>query len=83
MTSPKPDARSLHAQETSALLALGLPLVGSHLAQMSIHVSDILMLGWYDITSLAAASVAAARDPDGALVIGPGRCHLFALAVSW
>ena len=58
MTSPKPDARSLHAQETSALLALGLPLVGSHLAQMSIHVSDILMLGWYDITSLAAASVA-------------------------
>nr|WP_102110381.1 MATE family efflux transporter [Kandeliimicrobium roseum] len=36
-----------------AVLALGLPLVGSHLAQVSITLTDALMLGWYDVTALA------------------------------
>jgi MATE family, multidrug efflux pump len=44
--------------ETRALLALGLPLVGSHLAQMAIGVTDMLMMGWYDLVSLAALSLA-------------------------
>lgn len=43
---------SAHARAT---LALGLPLVGSHLAQMALHVVDTIMLGWYGVEALAAA----------------------------
>ena len=39
-------------------MGLGLPLVGSHLAQMAIVTTDTLMIGWYDIPSLAALSLA-------------------------
>lgn len=42
---------SSHAR---ALLVLGLPLVGSHLAQMLLHVADTVILGWYGVTELAA-----------------------------
>ncbi len=41
-----------------ALTRLGLPLVGAQLAQMSIFTVDTLMLGWYDVTALAAVSLA-------------------------
>lgn len=44
--------------EARALLSLGLPLIGSHIAQILIGVTDTVMLGWYDITDLAALSVA-------------------------
>jgi MATE family multidrug resistance protein len=37
-----------------ALLALGLPLIGSHIAQMALHVTDTVMLGWYSVEALAA-----------------------------
>ncbi len=40
------------------LMTLGLPLVGSQLAQIAIHTTDTLMLGWYDVTALAAVSLA-------------------------
>ncbi|MEZ5796276.1 MAG: MATE family efflux transporter [Paracoccaceae bacterium] len=40
-----------HARAT---LALGLPLVGSSLAQMALHVADTVMLGWYGVVALAA-----------------------------
>jgi multidrug resistance protein, MATE family len=33
---------------------LGLPLVGSHLAQMALHVADTVMVGWYGVVPLAA-----------------------------
>ena len=33
---------------------LGLPLVGSSLAQMALHVADTVMLGWYGVVALAA-----------------------------
>lgn len=36
-----------------ALLVLGLPLIGSHMAQMAINIVDTLMLGWYDVHALA------------------------------
>ncbi|WP_272006692.1 MATE family efflux transporter [Roseovarius sp. ZX-A-9] len=36
------------------LLTLGLPLVGSHLAQFAITLTDALMLGWYNVDALAA-----------------------------
>ena len=45
-----------HARAT---LALGLPLIGSHLAQMSLHVADTVMMGWYGVTELAAVVIAA------------------------
>lgn len=40
-----------HARAT---LVLGVPLIGSHLAQMALHVTDTVMLGWYGVTALAA-----------------------------
>ncbi|MDP3961287.1 MAG: MATE family efflux transporter [Pseudorhodobacter sp.] len=45
-----------HARAT---LALGLPLIGSHLAQMALHVTDTVMLGWYGVTELAAVVLGA------------------------
>ncbi|MEM9473647.1 MAG: MATE family efflux transporter [Pseudomonadota bacterium] len=45
-------------EHTRALLVLGLPLIGSHLAQYAITVTDTLMIGWYDVTALAALTVA-------------------------
>lgn len=44
--------------QVRALWALGLPLVGSHIAQALIGVTDTVMMGWYDVTGLAALSVA-------------------------
>lgn len=41
-----------------ATLALGLPLIGSHLAQMSLHVTDTVLLGWYGVNELAAVVLA-------------------------
>jgi len=46
-----------YRQHTRALLVLGLPLIGSHLAQLAMGVTDNLMLGWYDVTALAAATL--------------------------
>jgi multidrug resistance protein, MATE family len=45
-----------HARAT---LVLGLPLIGSHLAQMSLHVADTVMLGWYSVEALAAGVLGA------------------------
>ena len=45
-----------HARAT---LVLGLPLIGSHLAQMALHVTDIVMLGWYGVTALASVVLGA------------------------
>jgi multidrug resistance protein, MATE family len=45
-----------HARAT---LVLGLPLIGSHLAQMALHVTDTVMLGWYGVTALASVVLGA------------------------
>lgn len=37
-----------------AIVLLGLPLVGSQLAQFAVHMTDTLMLGWYSVDALAA-----------------------------
>ena len=50
---PQPGLRG----QARALLGLGLPLVGSHLAQMAIVTTDTVMIGWYDVPSLAALSL--------------------------
>jgi MATE family multidrug resistance protein len=53
MTAPMPFRSHL-----SAHLALGLPLIGSHMAQMAIGMTDTIMLGWYDVEALAALVLA-------------------------
>ncbi|MFN3993606.1 MAG: MATE family efflux transporter [Tabrizicola flagellatus] len=49
-------SNSAHARET---LALGLPLIGSHLAQMALHVTDTVMVGWYGVVALASVVLGA------------------------
>lgn len=41
-----------------ATLTLGLPLIGSQLAQFLIQLTDTVMVGWYGVTELAALVVA-------------------------
>ena len=47
----QPQSYVVHAR---TLLALGLPLIGSHLAQMALHVTDTVLLGWYGVNALAS-----------------------------
>ena len=42
-----------------AILWLGLPLIGGHLAQFAIGLTDTVMLGWYGVAELAAITLAA------------------------
>lgn len=42
-----------------AILVLGLPLIGSHVAQFLLHIVDTIMLGWYSVTDLAAGALGA------------------------
>ncbi|MCR9150563.1 MAG: MATE family efflux transporter [Rhodobacteraceae bacterium] len=48
-----------YAGHARALMVLGLPLIGSHLAQMALHVTDTVMLGWYSVDALAAVVLGA------------------------
>jgi len=41
-----------------AVASLGLPLVGGHLAQFAIGITDAIMLGWYGVDALAAVTLA-------------------------
>lgn len=41
-----------------ASVALGIPLIGSHVAQMLTHITDVVMLGWYSVEALAAVVLA-------------------------
>jgi multidrug resistance protein, MATE family len=52
----QPLSTTSHARET---LVLGLPLIGSHLAQMALHVTDTVMVGWYGVVPLAAVVLGA------------------------
>ncbi|RYH06712.1 MATE family efflux transporter [Tropicimonas sp. IMCC6043] len=51
----KPLSPAGHAR---AVLSLGLPLIGGHLAQFAIQVTDTIMVGWYDVEALAALVLA-------------------------
>ena len=46
-------------QEARSLLILGLPLVGSQVAQFAVHTTDTLMLGWYSVLALAQVTLGA------------------------
>lgn len=47
-----------YQQHTRAIIVLGAPLVGSQLAQIAIHTTDTVMLGWYGVDELAGATIA-------------------------
>lgn len=59
-----------------ALLTLAAPLIGGHLAQFAIQVTDTIMLGWYDVEALAAVVLAGSLFFT-LFIVGAG----FALAV--
>jgi len=46
-------------REARALGVLGLPLIGGHLAQIAMHITDTVMLGWYSVEALAAVVLGA------------------------
>ncbi|MDX5414341.1 MAG: MATE family efflux transporter, partial [Rhodobacterales bacterium] len=59
LTPEAPAAAALTpTQHMRAIGVLGLPLILSHVAQFSISLTDALMLGWYDVTALAAQVLA-------------------------
>lgn len=43
-----------YAGHARAIAVLGLPLIGGHLAQTAIGVTDTVMVGWYGVAELAA-----------------------------
>lgn len=70
------NAPSTWASHFSAVFRLGLPLIGSHLAQVAIGATDAMMLGWYGVGALAAGSLASSVF-NLLMIVGSG----FAFAV--
>ena len=46
-----------YSEHSGAILRLGLPLIGGHLAQIAIGLTDTVMLGWYSVDALAAVAL--------------------------
>ena len=57
--SPSATPAMGNAAHARAVLVLGLPLIGSHVAQMALQVTDAVMLGWYGVVPLAAGTLGA------------------------
>ena len=70
------DAQTYSAH-TKAILKLGFPLVASNLAQFAIHITDTVMLGRYDVTTLAPVTLASTAF-FVTFIVGAG----FAMAVT-
>lgn len=47
-----------YSGHSKAILALGLPLIGGHIAQIAITITDTVMMGWYGVDELAALVLA-------------------------
>ena len=43
-----------YQQHFRAIMRLGLPLIGGHLAHFSIGMTDTVMMGWHSVAGLAA-----------------------------
>ncbi|MEQ9693362.1 MATE family efflux transporter [Shimia sp. SDUM112013] len=43
-----------YRDHSRAVLRLGLPLIGGHVAQFAVGLTDTIMLGWYSVDALAA-----------------------------
>jgi multidrug resistance protein, MATE family len=50
--------RPSYGTHARGLLVLALPIIGGHLANMLLHVTDTVMLGWYGVEPLAAVVLA-------------------------
>ena len=46
-----------YSEHRRAIWMLGGPLIASQVAQFLIHITDTIMLGWYDVTALAAVTL--------------------------
>ena len=46
-----------YSEHRRAIWMLGGPLIASQVAQFLIHMTDTIMLGWYDVTALAAVTL--------------------------
>lgn len=58
-TTLAPDAPALGlGAQARALLRLAVPLILSNLAGFAIHMTDVLLMGWYDVTALAGMVLA-------------------------
>ncbi len=55
-----PAAAMSYPRHVRAILTLGLPLIGGHLAQFAIHLTDTVMMGWHSVEGLAALVLATA-----------------------
>ncbi len=53
--SPAPTGWTVHAR---GLLGLSVPLILSNLAGFAIHMTDVVLMGWYDLTALAGMVLA-------------------------
>ncbi|AUR04136.1 MATE family efflux transporter [Phaeobacter inhibens] len=51
---PAPNTLLGHSR---AIAVLGLPLIGGHVAQFAIGLTDTVMLGWYGVEALAAVTL--------------------------
>ncbi|WP_278920882.1 MULTISPECIES: MATE family efflux transporter [Pseudophaeobacter] len=58
LTPPKSTPKMNTGGHVRALSVLGLPLVGGHVAQFAIGMTDSVMLGWYGAAALAAVTLA-------------------------
>ncbi|MCA0045145.1 MATE family efflux transporter [Celeribacter litoreus] len=45
-------------EHAKKVLILGLPLAGSQIAQFAVHMTDVIMMGWYGLDELAALVLA-------------------------
>lgn len=60
MTTLSPQTKFMtYPQHVRAMTILGLPLVGGHLSQFAIGLTDTVMLGWYGAEALAAITLSA------------------------
>ncbi len=58
MNTPGTPSTMTTSGHVRAILTLGLPLIGGHLGQIAIGVTDTVMLGWYAVEALAAVTLA-------------------------
>ncbi|MFV1496701.1 MATE family efflux transporter [Phaeobacter sp. JH20_36] len=54
LPAPAPNTLLAHSR---AIAVLGLPLIGGHVAQFAIGLTDTVMLGWYGVDELAAVTL--------------------------
>lgn len=57
LVAPDAPAAGLGGQ-ARALLGLAVPLILSNVAGFAIHMTDVVMMGWYDVTALAGMVLA-------------------------